>query len=239
MNSIRGILAKQIKIPTMDYYKILALLAHPLRFFKEKTSIILSAIKGEKGNAIETQSAYIKKSRIQFQGKDNLIQLNNSALYNSSVFIRGNGHRLIIDEGAALFNIRIKIIGNDNTVHIKYCSHLGGGNIICGGVRVPIVIGENCRISEGVDIWSTDTHSITQDGKLLNAPRPIQIGSHVWIGKDVAILKGVTIGDNAIIGMKSIVTKDIEAGTVNIGAPAKAIRENVEWSLTNPNNEQA
>lgn len=221
----------------MDYYKIIALFTHPLRFFKEKSSVILSPIKGEKGNAIKTRKAYIKKSTIRFQGKDNLIQLNNCALYNSSVFIRGNGHRLIIDEGAALFNIRIKIIGNDNTIHIKYCSHLGGGNIICGGVHIPIVIGKNCRIAEGVDIWSTDTHSITQDGALINPPKPIHIGDHVWIGKDVAILKGVTIGDDAIIGMKSIVTHDIAGGTVSIGTPAKTIREQVEWSLTNPNNE--
>ena len=75
-------------------------------------------------------------------------------------------------------------------------------------------------IAEGVDIWSTDTHSVFQDGQLVNKPESIIIGDHVWIGKDVAILKGVTIGDNAVVGMRSMVTKDVPPATLSVGSPA-------------------
>ena len=92
-------------------------------------------------------------------------------------------------------------------------------------------------IADEVDIWSTDTHSVLQDGKLVNEPASIIIGNHVWIGKDVAILKGVTIGDNAVIGMRSMVTKDVPSATLSVGSPARVIREGIDWNRWNPNNE--
>lgn len=90
--------------------------------------------------------------------------------------------------------------------------------------------------ADGIVIWSTDTHSVIKDGVLLNEPKSINIGNHVWCGKDVGILKGVTIGGNAVIGMRSLVTKDIRPGTQNVGSPAKEIREGIEWTRINPNN---
>jgi hypothetical protein len=44
------------------------------------------------------------------------------------------------------------------------------------------------------------------------------------------------IGDDAIIGMKSIITHDVQANTLNVGSPAKQIREGVSWAKSNPNN---
>ena len=51
----------------------------------------------------------------------------------------------------------------------------------------------------------------------------VKIGNNVYIGRDVTILKGVTIGDNCIIGLGSIVTKDIPDNSVAVGAPCKVI----------------
>jgi acetyltransferase-like isoleucine patch superfamily enzyme len=63
--------------------------------------------------------------------------------------------------------------------------------------------------------------------KRINYARDINIGKHVWIGAYVNILKGVTIGDNSIIGIRSIVTKNIPQNCIALGVPAKVIRENV------------
>ena len=52
----------------------------------------------------------------------------------------------------------------------------------------------------------------------------VSIGNDVWIGDRVTILDGITIGDGAIIGSNSLVTKDIEPYTINVGIPAKAIK---------------
>lgn len=59
--------------------------------------------------------------------------------------------------------------------------------------------------------------------------KPVCIGNHVWIGQRAMILKGVSIGDGAIIAAGAVVTRDVPAGCLAAGVPAKVIRKNVEW----------
>lgn len=63
--------------------------------------------------------------------------------------------------------------------------------------------------------------------------RPVRIGSNVWLGEQVCILPGVTIGDGAIVGANSVVTKDVPPRTIVAGNPARVIRqfdeERKEW----------
>ena len=213
-----------------------AIVFHPVRWFRERTRIWYSHLDKSVSNAILTDHASIKKCSLRFKGKGNTIRLKGCDLYNTSIFIRGTGHTLIVEKGVQLENVRIKIIGTSNCVRIGTGTAIGGGNIICGGKDIPIAIGEKCVIADGVDIWSTDTHSITREGELINPPKPIHIGNHVWVGKDVVILKGVTVGDNAVIGMRSTVTHDLAPGTLNVGSPARAVKDNIDWALSNPNN---
>jgi acetyltransferase-like isoleucine patch superfamily enzyme len=114
-------------------------------------------------------------------------------------------------------------------IEIGAFTHLGGGTLVCAGNDNCIQIGESCMIAEDVDIWSSDTHVITIQGKDTPNSFPIIIGNHVWLGKGVTVLKGVTIGDNAIVGMKSVVTHDLRACTINAGVPAKELQENADW----------
>lgn len=55
-------------------------------------------------------------------------------------------------------------------------------------------------------------------------PRPVRIGNNVWIGFEACILPGVTIGDGAVIGARSVVTEDVESYTVVAGNPARLVR---------------
>ena len=54
---------------------------------------------------------------------------------------------------------------------------------------------------------------------------PIKVGNNVWIGGNVVVLSGVTIGDNCTIGAGSVVVKDIPANTVAVGNPCRVIKE--------------
>jgi hypothetical protein len=77
-----------------------------------------------------------------------------------------------------------------------------------------------------VIIRSVDGHHIigTHDSK------EITIGNHVWIGQRTIILKGVKIGDGAVIGAGSIVTSDIPAHSLAVGIPAKVVKKDIEWN---------
>lgn len=89
-----------------------------------------------------------------------------------------------------------------------------------------ISIGENVSIGNEVIIRDNDAHSI--EGR--QSAAPIVIGNHVWIGARAIILKGVTIGDGAVIAAGAVVTHDVPAYTLVGGVPAKVIREGVEWN---------
>lgn len=89
-----------------------------------------------------------------------------------------------------------------------------------------VTIGRDAHIGPEVLIRDSDSHS-TGEGR--TPTRPITIGDHVLIGTRAMILKGVTIGDGAVVAAGSIVTKDVEPRTMVAGNPARFIR-NVDWS---------
>ena len=97
-----------------------------------------------------------------------------------------------------------------------------------------IIIGEGATISHNVTIEDFDGHQlyhVDENGEKTPVPisAPIVIGDHVWIGAKATILKGVTIGDGAVIAAGSVVTRDVPAHSLCAGVPAKVIRENVVW----------
>lgn len=90
-----------------------------------------------------------------------------------------------------------------------------------------IEIGDNVLIASNVGIY-TAGHALDPELRLKTGAEygfPVKIGNNVWIGASVTILPGVTIGDNAVIGAGSVVTKDIPADTLAFGNPAKANRK--------------
>jgi acetyltransferase-like isoleucine patch superfamily enzyme len=90
-----------------------------------------------------------------------------------------------------------------------------------------IKIGNNVAISKGVIIRDSDNHSI--DRPEFIEKLPIVIGDHVWIGMRAIILKGVTIGDGAIVAAGAVVAKNVPPKALVGGVPAKIIKENITW----------
>ena len=90
-----------------------------------------------------------------------------------------------------------------------------------------IQIGNDCTIARGVVIRDYDGHEIEDDNYSIS--KPIVIGDHVWIGNRAIILKGVNIGDGSIIAAGSVVTKNVPAGCIAAGVPAKITKKNVSW----------
>ena len=82
--------------------------------------------------------------------------------------------------------------------------------------------GKNIKLGKKVFI-NTCCHF--QDNGGIEMPKPVKIGKNVWIGANVTILPGISIGDNSIIGAASVVTKDVPANTLAYGVPCRNIRK--------------
>ncbi len=93
----------------------------------------------------------------------------------------------------------------------------------------PITIGSHCFIGPNCGMY-TAIHPLlaSERNQGLEKAEPITIGDNVWIGADVKILPGVTIGSDTVIGAGSVVTRDIPSHVVAIGNPCHVLREITE-----------
>lgn len=87
-----------------------------------------------------------------------------------------------------------------------------------------IEIGDGCMIGHQVVI-ATLNHDLRPDRRGNMMASAVKIGKNVWIGSHATLLPGVTIGDNAVIAAGAVVTKNVPAGSVAAGVPAKAIKK--------------
>lgn len=101
-----------------------------------------------------------------------------------------------------------------------------GDNCGFSGTRIRaganITLGNNVRCGANTYIASTDAHS---DDYRAGKDRPIVLEDNVWLGLNVVVLKGVTIGKNSLIGANSVVTKDIPANVIAVGNPCRVIKQ--------------
>lgn len=124
--------------------------------------------------------------------------------------------RLGLDSSIAMgcFVTGYHIAIGDNTVVNRY-TYLDG--------RVPLTIGNNVNISH-YTLIQTLTHD-PQNPDFVCLCKPVVIEDHVWIGARAIISPGVRIGEGAVIGAGSVVTRDVEPYTIVAGNPARFIKE--------------
>jgi len=146
-------------------------------------------------------------------GRTSLFMKTNSQLDIRGYNNIGRGSLVWILEGG-----KIKLNGDTFTA---------GKNMIIA--KSSVEIGKNCAIAWGVTICDHDFHKLYIKGVQQVETAPVKIADRVWIGMNATILKGVTIGEGAVIAANSVVTKDVEAGSLVGGNPAKVIKPEIEF----------
>ncbi len=130
---------------------------------------------------------------------------------------------------------RFDFDGADGQIQIGNRCFIGASHFVC---RDRILIGDDVVISWGVTIVDHDSHSIEWAHRKQDVSdwmrgskdwthvrvAPVTISNKVWIGFGASILRGITIGEGAVIGANSVVTKDVMPYTVVAGNPAKHIK---------------
>ncbi len=107
---------------------------------------------------------------------------------------------------------------------------IGAGTFVnYGGVMLdcaPITIGAACQIATAVQLL-TPTHPIDPGPRRAGweAAEPITLADNVWLGGGVIVCPGVSIGADTVVGAGAVVTRDLPAGVVAVGNPARVLRE--------------
>ncbi len=119
-------------------------------------------------------------------------------------------------------------------IHVGNRAFLGRGSEF--NVRKSVRIGDHCAIASGCR-FVDHNHGITGDtlDETPGEEQDIVIGHHVWLGANVVVLKGLTIGNGAVVGAGSVVTKSIPSGEIWAGIPARRLSSrNEKASATLP-----
>lgn len=146
--------------------------------------------------------------KIQFRGSNNTIKIGNDVRIGELSILCGNNSKISIEDGVMIESA--KVIATDGQIEI----------------------GEDSLLSTNVEIRNTDLHHIfdKETGKRINYAKNITIGKHVWIGTGAFLLGGFEIGNNSVVGARSVSSSAFPGDVIIAGAPARVTREGIRWS---------
>jgi acetyltransferase-like isoleucine patch superfamily enzyme len=188
-------------------------------------------VRSSQGLASRFRNAYFKSLGVHLNGY----------VWMRQIEIPRNHQDITIDSPSALDRGVVLLCSGDIASPVKI--HIGANTYINRHTFLDAIesltIGQHCAIGPGCYITDHD-HGTDLNLTPLGQPmvaKPTKIGDRVWIGANVTILKGVTIGDDAIVGAGSVVTKDIPARTIAVGTPAKVIKSRDQLNEDNSSEE--
>lgn len=140
--------------------------------------------------------------------------------------IRPEG-RFVVD-GTVSLQRGVRIVVDRGTLTIGHGTNVNGFTRIL--VNAAVTIGAGCTLAWDVQVLDSDFHAVVGPDGPLPSVAPVVIGDRVWIGARALILKGVTIGDGAVVAAGAVVTRDVPPGAIVAGTPAKIIGTATGWT---------
>lgn len=154
-------------------------------------------------------------------------------------FVDSKEKTLIVSNGILEIEGRC-VIGSGSKILVSKsgCLKIGSDFNVSGRLRIccehSVEIEDGCMLSWDVSLIDSDYHPVRNvEGNIINNPRPIKIGKHVWIGCNSIILKGVSVADGCIISAGSIVRKGLDSTNSVYGMPSNMLQQlkcDVQWA---------
>lgn len=169
------------------------------------------------------------RSGLVIEGEDNSVEILAGARLGVNLTVLGSGNHVVIGPACNLRGL-MNLLGSGARLSIG-----AGSTMVQGSLQLheagEIRIGADCMISSQVYVSLSDMHPIYDraSGTRINPPASIDIGDHVWLGLRCMVLKGARIGDGAVVAAGAMVTDRVPSNSIAAGAPARVLRENIEW----------
>jgi maltose O-acetyltransferase len=176
----------------------------------------------------------VRLRKIQFRTQV-LISEGRAVLHASVRFdhdVRFQGRGMVVAEkdvvfgyslaGAYSLPILIQPRVQDAVIHIGEATNIMNGTEILALKRVQL--GKGCMVGARTVILDSDFHGLhPRQRRMVGVSKPVEIGDNVWIGMGAMILKGVTVGQDAVIGASCVVTRDVPDGAIVVGNPMRIV----------------
>ncbi len=218
-------------------------------------------MKGNNNSLVLGYGMKFRNVEITIIGNNNKVVLGeNSQLTSSDIDITGNNNLFDSDKNIKYLQTVVGETGDNNNFVIKTTKHTirearfyveEGSSLRVGensefknrGLHVVVnngyknkpklTIGDNVCIAKDCIIRTSDGHTLLdENGRAINEPKDIVIGSNVWIMSRCTILKGAVIPSGCAVGANSLVNKAFdEENLLLVGSPAKILRKNIKWDF--------
>ena len=186
--------------------------------------------------------SHIRGLNVRFKGKNSTIEIWEPFCFRRrfgelrcKIRVAGDDNYIKIDTGLDVLSLQIIHIKDNNKITI-------GKNFFSSGLvkvdfaaesNLEFSIGNDCMFGQNIKFMLGDNHRIydINTNEQLNASkRGIKIGNHVWLARNVVMLKDTSIADNSVVAYGSLVTKNFLKENILIGGyPAKELKENINW----------
>lgn len=184
-----------------------------------------------RGNAAFIHESATCSAKIDLGGSRNIIVIGAEASVAGFLHTRGTGGLIQIGSKVELRKVHINMPSRESRVSIGDRTYIGGAGLVTSEGQ-SITIGADCLLSSGITVSTSDSHGIYDrgTGDWLNPPGSVVIENNVWVGRGVAVQKGVTIGSGGVIAQRSTVTRDTERYSIYAGSPARLVRSEIIWN---------
>ena len=169
------------------------------------------------------------RNKIRIKGSVEMNISSSAKIANCDISIKGNNNKLVIEDGVTVRHTQIEILGDNCFIEIGKNSIIGHESYLSAKEGKMLLIKDNCMLSRNVKIMTSDGHPIYQDKVMINNAKDVLIGNNVWLADNVTVLKGVSIGNDCVVGINSTLTHSIDSHTIAVGNPAKVVKENIRW----------